>query len=89
MNAEICKTREDNRRKHLKTRTQGGLIVWTVVYIAPGADEAKKIEEILRKEGFLVKLRPVGLSPGCNINSVEILVPESEVQDALEIINGL
>ncbi len=63
--------------------------MWTVVYIAPNTDEAKELKEILQKEGFLVKLRPIGISHEGSTSSVEILVPESEVQDALEIINGL
>ncbi|AEG15233.1 DUF2007 domain-containing protein [Desulfofundulus sp. TPOSR] len=63
--------------------------MWTVVYIAPNKKEATRIQNILTKEGILVKLRE--LSPShCGHNcSVEILVPEAEVDEALEIINTI
>jgi len=61
--------------------------VWTVVYIAPNKSVAEKLQQALTQEGLLVKLRNIGL-PNANENgSVEILVPESEVDEALEIIN--
>lgn len=61
--------------------------MWTVVYIAPNKKEAEKLEKLLTTEGFLVKLRTIGLPQANNACSVEILVPESEVDEALEIIN--
>lgn len=61
--------------------------MWTVVYIAPNKREAERLQHTLTQEGLLVKLRNIGL-PNANDNgSVEILVPESEVDEALEIIN--
>ena len=63
--------------------------MWTVVYIAPSLKEAKKIEKHLSSEGFLVKLRIIGLPQANDVCSVEILVPESEVHEALEIINTI
>ncbi|AEF94548.1 hypothetical protein Desca_1700 [Desulfotomaculum nigrificans CO-1-SRB] len=61
--------------------------MWTVVYIAPNKKEAERLQQALTREGLLVKLRNIGL-PNANENgSVEILVPESEVDEALEIIN--
>ncbi|WP_003543298.1 DUF2007 domain-containing protein [Desulfotomaculum nigrificans] len=61
--------------------------MWTVVYIAPNKKEAERLQQALTREGLLVKLRNIGL-PNANDNgSVEILVPESEVDEALEIIN--
>lgn len=63
--------------------------MWTVVYIAPDLKEAKKMEKILKAEGFLVKLRTIGLSQANDTSSVEILVPESEVDEALETINTI
>jgi len=65
--------------------------VWTVVYIAPHKKEAERIKGLLTVEGFLVKLKTVGLTQtqasGCG--PVEVLVPESEVEEAMEIINNL
>lgn len=61
--------------------------MWTVVYIAPNKKQAERLQQALSQEGLLVKLRNIGL-PNVNDNgSVEILVPESEVDEALEIIN--
>jgi len=61
--------------------------VWTVVYIAPNKREADRLKMILAAEGFLVKLRIIGLPQANDSSSVEILVPESEVDEAMEIIN--
>ncbi len=61
--------------------------MWTVVYIAPNKKQAEKLQQALSQEGLLVKLRNIGLPNGNDNGSVEILVPESEVDEALEIIN--
>jgi len=65
--------------------------VWTVVYIAPNKKEADKLEKHLTAEGFLVKLRAIGppQTGNASSSSIEILVPESEVDEALEIINSI
>lgn len=62
--------------------------MWTVVYIAPNKMEADKLEKHLTAEGFLVKIRAIGPPQAGKAGSVEILVPESEVDEALEIINS-
>lgn len=62
--------------------------MWTVVYIAPHKREAERIKERLSVEGFLVKLKSVGISQSGECGPVEVLVPESEVEEAMEIING-
>jgi len=63
--------------------------VWTVVYIAPTKKEAEKVRQVLSGEGILVKLKAIG-QPQQGINcSIEILVPEAEADEALEIINAL
>lgn len=61
--------------------------MWTVVYIAPNKREADRLKMLLATEGFLVKLRIIGLAQASDSCSVEILVPESEVDEAMEIIN--
>ncbi|MBE3587684.1 MAG: glutamate decarboxylase [Thermoanaerobacteraceae bacterium] len=63
--------------------------MWTVVYIAPSKKEAERIKDLLSSEGFLVKLRELGLNQCGHHCSVEILVPEAEVDEALEVINTL
>ena len=61
--------------------------MWTVVYIAPNQKVAERLQQRLTTEGLLVKLRPIGQVQPDTVYSVEILVPESEVDEALEIIN--
>ena len=60
--------------------------MWTVVYIAQSRSSAESLKEVLTTEGLLVQLRPVGLPQSGDANSVEILVPESEVEEAHEIL---
>lgn len=61
--------------------------MWTVVYIAPNKREAERLQQALSEEGLLVKLRNIGLPSASDNSSVEILVPESEVDEALDVIN--
>lgn len=62
--------------------------MWTVVYIAPNKTVAEMLKEVLTNEGVLVMLRPIGLPHMGETGSVEILVPESEVDEAMEILNS-
>ncbi|RJQ26852.1 MAG: glutamate decarboxylase [Peptococcaceae bacterium] len=61
--------------------------MWTVVYIASGKKEAESIRELLAREGLLVKLREIALLEADSNYSVEVLVSELEVDEAMEIIN--
>lgn len=60
--------------------------MWTVVYIAPNRITAENLKKILSQEGVLVQLRPVGVPHNGDSNSIEILVPEAEVEEAHEIL---
>lgn len=60
--------------------------MWTVVYIAQSKEIAEKLQEILTKEGLLVKTRPISKNPEGADNYYEILVPESEIEEAHGII---
>ncbi len=60
--------------------------MWTVVYIAPNKTTAENYKNVLQLEGLLVQLRPIGTSNQGDAGSVEILVPESEAEEAHEII---
>ncbi|MDR3600052.1 MAG: glutamate decarboxylase [Desulfosporosinus sp.] len=62
--------------------------MWTVIYIAPNKLVAEKYKKILTEEGMLVQLRPIGSAHLAEHASVEILVPESEAEEAHEIIIG-
>lgn len=60
--------------------------MWTVVYIAPNRATGEMIKELLENEGLLGMLRPVGVPHMGDSASVEVLVPESEVEEAHEFI---
>ncbi len=62
--------------------------MWTVVYIAPSRSVAESLQNVLNSEGLLVMLRTIGLPHVGDSSAVEILVPESEVDEALEILNS-
>lgn len=63
--------------------------MWTVIYIVPHKNEAEKIRELLLLEGFLVKIKFFVMSETQESGPVEILVPESEAEEAMEIINNM
>jgi capsular polysaccharide biosynthesis protein len=62
--------------------------LWTVVYIAPSKSRAQKLKNALSKEGLLVSLRGISSNPK-STKAVEVSVPESEVEEAQEIINNI
>jgi hypothetical protein len=63
--------------------------MWTVIYIAPNKTIAEKYKKALTDEGMLVQLRPIGSAHLGEHASMEILVPESEAEEAHEIITSL
>lgn len=62
--------------------------MWTVVYIAPNRTTADMLKGVLENEGLLVMLRPIGVPHLGDSGAVEILVPESEAEEAHEILSG-
>lgn len=62
------------------------MIMWTVVYMAQSKEIAEKLQELLTKEGILVKLRPINKNYDNNDNYFEVLVPEAEVEEAHSVI---
>ena len=62
--------------------------MWTVVYISPNKAAAQELKTLLSGEGLLVMLRPAGIPPLGDSGSIEVLVLESEAEEAHEIING-
>ncbi|WP_425802557.1 glutamate decarboxylase [Desulfitobacterium sp. Sab5] len=63
--------------------------MWTVIYIATNKAMAEKYKKTLTDEGMLVQLRPIGSAHLGEHASVEILVPESEAEEAHEILTTL
>ncbi|MBM7855269.1 hypothetical protein JOC37_001662 [Desulfohalotomaculum tongense] len=62
--------------------------MWTVVYIAQNKLEAERLQEKLTAEGLLVKTKPIGGSKDAENSAYEILVPASEVDEAMEVMNS-
>lgn len=63
--------------------------MWTTIYIAPNLSTANRIKEKLVAEGLLVNLKPVNPERTDNRGLIEILVPESEAEEAHEIIDQI
>ena len=62
--------------------------MWTVIYIAATKNIAERYQEALSEEGILVQLRSVGAQQSNN-SSIEILVPESEAEEAHELLTSI
>lgn len=60
--------------------------MWIVVTLAKSKDAAKKIQDILSAEGILVKLKPLYKNVNEELNYYEVLVLESEAEEAREIL---
>lgn len=60
--------------------------MWTVVYMAQGKETASKLQDLLTEEGILVKLRPISKNHENSDNYFEVLVPETEVEEAHSVI---
>ncbi|MEG1500810.1 MAG: glutamate decarboxylase [Clostridiales bacterium] len=63
--------------------------MWTIVYIATSQIKAQNLVEALQQEGFMVRLRTVGAIADGDAAHIEILVPRSEAEDAMEMMNLL
>lgn len=62
--------------------------MWTVVYFAPNRAEADMVKRMLDSEGLLVNLRPVGIFQINETCAFEVIVPESEAEEAQEILSS-
>lgn len=63
--------------------------MWTVVYIMSNRSYADNIKQALLDEGFLAMVRATGSSQGEDQGPVEILVLESEAEEASQIISRM
>lgn len=60
--------------------------MWTVIYIATNRAQGEKIKNVLCEEGILANLRPSSVSAATGDGIFEILVLESEADEAHAII---
>lgn len=58
--------------------------MWTVVYMAQDRKFVQQLQTMLEDSGLIVKVRPV--SKDADDGCFEVLVPESEIEQAHEII---
>lgn len=65
---------------------KGRVYMWTVVYMAQSKEVANTMQDLLSKEGILVKLRPINKNRETSDDYYEVLVPESEVEEAHSVI---
>ncbi|HMM21851.1 MAG TPA: hypothetical protein PKA10_14125 [Selenomonadales bacterium] len=56
--------------------------MWTVVYIAANRNQAERIRELLFKEDILANIRPAGISTIGGDGLYEVMVLESEADEA-------
>ncbi|MGI6034697.1 MAG: glutamate decarboxylase [Limnochordia bacterium] len=56
--------------------------MWTVVYVAPNRPVADMLKEMLENDGLLVMVRCASIPHLGNSAQFEIMVPESEVDEA-------
>ena len=60
--------------------------MWMVVYLSQTKEQAERIRVLLERAGVLVKVRSVNQSDNVKFGCYEIMVPESELDEAHEII---
>ncbi len=60
--------------------------MWTVIYVAHQEEEAQIVQDKLNSEGFLVKIKQIGKMDD---TMFELLVPESEADEAHSVINNV
>lgn len=60
--------------------------MWMVVFVTQSAETAEKIKELIMAEGLLVKVRALNGSSEQKYGCYEILVTESELDEAHNII---
>ncbi len=60
--------------------------MWTVVYMAQSAEIALSVQQLLEKNSIIVKMRSISGEDNTSCDCCELLVPESEVQQALSLI---
>lgn len=60
--------------------------MWTVVYIASNRAQAEKFKNVLCNEGVLADIRPAGLVSALGDGLYEIMVLESEADEAHAIL---
>ncbi|HOB90731.1 MAG: DUF2007 domain-containing protein [Bacillota bacterium] len=61
--------------------------MWTVVHVALDDVNAQQVRSVLEAEGIMVRLRPMGGSSQGESGSIEVLVLESEAEEAQQVLD--
>ena len=61
--------------------------MWKIVYIAQDISLAKYFEKILKEKGIISILNQIEMNRDDLNGNVEILVPNDEAQEAIDVIN--
>lgn len=72
---------------HTGENERGRLCMWTVIHVALDESSAELAKSVLEEEGILVRLRPVGDPGSGEPVSIEVLVPESEAEEARQVLD--
>ncbi len=62
--------------------------MWTVIYMVQSVEDADNLKALLENAEILVKIRPVTKAAEGEANAYEILIPETEKEEAHKIIIG-
>lgn len=62
--------------------------MWTVIYMVQSMEDADNLRLLLENAGMLVKIKPVTKAAEGEANAYEILIPETEKEEAHKIIIG-
>lgn len=61
--------------------------MWKIIYIAKDISLAKSLEKILKEKGIVTILNQLEMNQDELNGNVEILVPNCEAQEAVDVIN--
>jgi len=61
--------------------------VWKVIYVARDINMAKNIEKLLKEKEIAVTLKKLEIAQDDLDGNVEVLVPQCEVEEALNLVN--
>jgi len=60
--------------------------MWVVVYMVQGKEMSERIRDLLTKEGFLFKIKPIYKNVAPEDNYYKVMVPKSEANEAHKVL---
>ena len=62
--------------------------MWVVIHLAPNRMEAEILKSVLEAENILVRLQPASVPHLGDLGPVDVMVLESELEYAREVLDG-